>query len=70
MNEDFSALVAAEEAKRNRQMSPEQKWGMLQQHLIWSESQATGQRHTKEACLRKQERLLAGLEAWRKSQQK
>ena len=69
MNDEFSELVAAEEAKRNRHISARQKWEMLQQLLIWTESQATGQRNTKEACLREQERLLVGLEAWRASQQ-
>lgn len=69
MNDEFSDLVAAEEAKRNRHISPRQKWEMLQQLLIWTESQATGQRNTKEACLREQERLLAGLKAYRATQQ-
>ena len=69
MNDDFSRLVAAEEAKRNRQISPRQKWAMFQELLVWTESQPTGQRNTKEACLREQQRLLAGLEAWRVTQQ-
>lgn len=69
MNDEFSELVAAEEAKRSRHISPLQKWEMLQQFLIWSESQATGQRNSKEACLREQERLLVELEKWRTSQQ-
>ena len=69
MNDKFSQLVAAEEAKRNRHISPRKKWELFQQLLIWTESQPTGQRNTKEACLREQERLLAGLETWRATQQ-
>ncbi len=69
MNDDFSQLVAAEEAKRNRNISPWQKWVMFQELLVWTESQPTGQRNTKEACLREQKRQLAELEAWQANQQ-
>lgn len=69
MNDEFSQLVSAEEAKRNRHVSPRQKWAMFQELLVWTESQPTGRRNTKEACLREQERQLAELEAWRASQQ-
>ena len=69
MNDEFSQLLAAEEAKRNRHISPRQKWEMFQQLLNWTESQPTGQRNTKAACLREQERLLAELEVGRATQQ-
>jgi hypothetical protein len=68
MNDDFSQLVAAEEAKRSRQISPHRQWEMFEQFLAWAECQPTWQHNTKDACLRKQERVLAGLEAWRASQ--
>jgi len=69
MNDEFFDLVATEEAKRNRHITPRQKWETFQQLLNWTESLPTGRRNTKEACLREQERLLAGLETWRATQQ-
>jgi len=65
MNSDFSKLVADEEAKRDRHVSLQQKREMFQQLLDWTQTQPTGKRNTKEACLREQARQLAALEEYR-----
>ena len=65
MNDEFSQLVAEEEAKRSRLVSPQQKWEQLQQLLDWTESLPTVKRNTKDACLKEQARQLAELEAYR-----
>ena len=65
MNDEFSQLVAAEEAKRSRLTSPQRKWEQLQQLLDWTETLPTGKRNTKDACLLEQARQLAELEAYR-----
>jgi hypothetical protein len=56
-----SAEKEREEAKRERMTNPQVRWQMLQQAIAWGEQQKTVRRNTREACLRRQALLLAGL---------
>jgi hypothetical protein len=54
----FSALLKAEEEKRERNWDPAQRWQVIQATIAWAEQQATVRRNTREACLREQRRKL------------
>jgi len=54
-----SNLIKSEEAKRRRNWDSNQRWRALQAMITWADSQSTVHRNTKEACLAKQQRLLA-----------
>lgn len=60
--DNLAAVIAAEEAKRNRHLSAAQRFALIEQTIAWAEAQSTVQRNTKEACLREQARLLAQLQ--------
>ncbi len=59
MNEPPADLVAAEEAKRERNWDPRVRWQVIQDTITWAESQRTVRRNTPAACLAKQQRKLA-----------
>jgi hypothetical protein len=61
VHRDLSALIASEEAKRNRHLDPVERWRLIQAAIEWAQSQQTVRRNTKEACLANQARLLAGI---------
>ena len=65
MNEPPADLVAAEEAKRERNWDPRRRWQVIQETIAWAQSQRTVRRNTPAACLAEQQRKLANLEARR-----
>lgn len=48
---DLTALLAAEEAKRNAAWSPAERWRVIQETITWAEQQQTVRRNTKETAL-------------------
>jgi hypothetical protein len=58
-NESLSEQKAREEAKRERNWDPNQRWKVVEETLAWCEAQATVRRNTPEACLAEQNRKLA-----------
>jgi len=58
-----SELKQAEEAKRERNWSPLQRWHAILQTIAWAEAQQTPRRNSKEACLANQARILRSREA-------
>lgn len=58
MNDAFSELKEAEEAKRERNWDPTARWKVMQDIITWAEQQATVRRNTPADCLAKQRRLL------------
>ena len=63
MTEDRAKLIAAEEAKRNRVVSREERRRMIEAGLKQIGRELMGIRNTKEVCLAKQARIMAGLKA-------
>ena len=63
MTDSLSELIQREQAKRDRNWDPSERWQAYLNTLAWAESQATVRRNTKEACLAHQKRLLAQLAA-------
>jgi hypothetical protein len=61
MNDD---LKQREEAKRNRRLSEQQRWRMIEETIDWVDSQQPVPRNSKAGCLANQARLNARLEAW------
>ena len=55
-------LKQEEEAKRDRNWDPRQRWKALQDMIAWAEAQATVRRNTREACLREQAKKLRQIE--------
>lgn len=60
--DEWTALLAAEEAKRQRCVSPAERWRVIQETITWAESQLPVLRNSKEGCLAAQRRRLEGLE--------
>lgn len=59
---DFdSDLKRHEEAKRERLVDPKVRWRVLQQAIVWTDQQKHLPRNTREACIRKQTIILAGM---------
>jgi len=65
VTDSLSELIQLEQAKRDRNWAPEQRWKVLQQTIAWVESQATVRRNTREACLANQRRLLTQIAEYR-----
>jgi hypothetical protein len=61
MTDPLSELIAAEEAKRDRNWDPKLRWQVIQETIAWAEAQQTVRRNTPEACLAEQQRKLAEL---------
>ena len=61
MTDPFSQLLAAEEAKRERNWDSALRWKVIQETIRWAETQRTVRRNTPAACLAEQERKLAAL---------
>ncbi len=53
-----SELLAAEEAKRERNWNPQLRWQVILATIAWAESQKTVRRNSRAACLAEQERML------------
>lgn len=67
MNEHLYKLKAHEEAKRERNWNPIERWRVIQATIAWAESQGTVRRNTPAACKRKEAELLAALNRWREA---
>mgnify|MGYP001002758146 CR=1 FL=1 len=52
-------LKEKEELKRERHLTPLEKWRLILQSLRWAEAQATVRRNTPARCLEEQARKLA-----------
>lgn len=65
MSDSQSELVAAEEAKRERNWNPRLRWQVIQDTITWAEAQRTVRRNTPTGCLAEQRRKLAELTAGR-----
>lgn len=52
------ALLAAEEAKRNRSWDHEERLRVIFETINWAESQPGVSRNNKESCLRRQREIL------------
>jgi hypothetical protein len=61
MNDEFTELKLSEEAKRERNWDPAERWRVIQATIAWAEQQQTVRRNTPAACLAHQNRLLASL---------
>lgn len=59
MTDPLSELIAAEEAKRERNWDPKRRWQVIQETIAWAEAQQTVRRNTPAACLAEQQRKLA-----------
>jgi len=51
-------LAACEERKREAAWDPALRWKVLQETIAWADSQKTGGRNTRQACLRLQRSKL------------
>jgi len=51
-------LKAAEERKREAAWSAAERWRVLQETIVWAESQATVRRNTPDECIRLQNAKL------------
>jgi len=60
MTDALSELIAAEEAKRERNWDPKLRWKVIQDTITWAEQQQTVRRNTPAACLAEQQRKLTG----------
>ena len=49
-----SAFKRDEEAKRDRNWNPEERWQVLLHTIAWAEQQQAVRRNTREECLRRQ----------------
>ena len=58
MNNNLTALLAVEEAKRNAAWSPAERWRVIQETIAWAEQQQTVRRNTKETALLLQAKKL------------
>jgi hypothetical protein len=56
-----TALIQAEEAKRQRAISAERRWNDMIQFFAWVDSQQPIRRNTPQGCKAKEAKLLAGL---------
>jgi len=54
----ISKLKKKEELKRERNWDPRKRWKAIQETISWAETLAAVPRNSREACLRKQARLL------------
>jgi hypothetical protein len=61
-DEEFASLHRREKAKRDAKTDTPEYWQTLWENLNWAESQLPIPRNSKEACLAKQRKLLAGME--------
>jgi hypothetical protein len=59
--DNLQNLVQSENAKRERNWDPVQRWDVIQATLTWGEQQRTVLRNTPAACRANQNRLLASL---------
>jgi hypothetical protein len=59
----LSELIRAEEAKRDRNWDPQQRWKVLQETIAWVDSLQKVPRNSKEGCLANQQRILAQMAA-------
>jgi hypothetical protein len=55
---EFTELLKAEEAKRERNWDAAERWRVIQATITWADSQRTGGRNTKASCLEEQARKL------------
>jgi hypothetical protein len=60
IDEELSALLCREVAKRAAATDTPEHWRTIWENLNWAESQLPVPRNSKEACLAKQRKLLAG----------
>ena len=58
----ISELKRREEAKRERNWDPQERWKAVQAMIAWAESLPSVRRNTPAACLRKQRAILRSLE--------
>ena len=49
-----SAFKREEEAKRDRNWNPQQRWQVLLQTIAWAQQQQAVRRNSREECLRRQ----------------
>jgi len=59
-SDEFNALVAQEQGRRERAWSSADRWRVLQETIRWAELQPTARRNTPQACLARERRLLGG----------
>ena len=55
-----SELMRSEEQKREAHWDPVERWRVIQEMIIWAESQATVRRNTPARCLELQRTKLQG----------
>jgi hypothetical protein len=65
---EFSEIVRAEAAKRDRIWDVHRRWQVLQETIAWAELQTTVRRNTKEGCLANQQRILVEMARYRESE--
>jgi hypothetical protein len=55
-----SELMQREEQKREAHWDPAERWRVIQEMIVWAESQARGRRNTPARCLELQRAKLQG----------
>jgi hypothetical protein len=58
---DFAEQVRREEEKRNRCLSDNARWRMIQAAIAWADSQRATPRNSPAACKEKERRILKTL---------
>jgi hypothetical protein len=62
-DEEWTTLIRREKAKRAAMTDTPEHWRIIWDNLNWAESQLPIPRNSKETCLAKQKKLLAGMDA-------
>jgi hypothetical protein len=60
-DEEWTALLRREEAKRAAATDTPEHWRIIWENLNWAESQLPIPRNSMQACLAKQRKLLVGM---------